>query len=251
MYYLQCWNEQIVAKNFKKWLLKIRHRYTSRLWKLNNKERNRKAQSKREKELRKEGFFKQKRSNNLEKARLLDKLGRERNKDKIKERQKSWRTKNPNYKKEYRKRTNKTYYKPSTEDSRAKRRERDKNRHKTDSKFALLSNASRTARGLFTKTGAKNTNRFVYYFGCDFNWLKLHIEKHFVDGMTWENRGKVWHVDHILPKIWANDINEFIMLNHWSNLRPLFIVDNLRKKDSPPDFIPKDYPYWQHFLDRF
>ena len=30
--------------------------------------------------------------------------------------------------------------------------------------------------------------------------LKRHLEKQFLPGMSWENYGPIWHIDHIIPK---------------------------------------------------
>lgn len=29
--------------------------------------------------------------------------------------------------------------------------------------------------------------------------LQCHLEKQFLDGMTWNNYGRMWHIDHIIP----------------------------------------------------
>ena len=66
--------------------------------------------------------------------------------------------------------------------------------------------------------------------------LKLHLQLKFQDGMTWENAGTYWHIDHIVPMC------EFMFTSYhdikfricWSlqNLQPLLAEDNLRKSDT-------------------
>lgn len=71
------------------------------------------------------------------------------------------------------------------------------------------------------------------YFGCRPAFLKRHLESQFKPRMTWENYGKVWHIDHILP------LSKFNLLNHeeclrafnWSNLQPMFGPENLSKSN--------------------
>ena len=70
------------------------------------------------------------------------------------------------------------------------------------------------------------TNRIL---GCDFPTVKEHLAKQFRDGMTWENHGRVWHVDHIIPLASAKNENEIYRLMHYTNLQPLFVSENLSK----------------------
>lgn len=48
----------------------------------------------------------------------------------------------------------------------------------------------------------KNGNKkehFSEIIGCSTEDLKSHLEKQFKGGMSWENYGKEWHIDHIKP----------------------------------------------------
>lgn len=66
--------------------------------------------------------------------------------------------------------------------------------------------------------------------GCSIEELKLHLESKFQPGMTWENHGK-WHIDHIIPlcKFDLTNREQFLQACHFSNLQPLWAVDNIRK----------------------
>ena len=46
--------------------------------------------------------------------------------------------------------------------------------------------------------------------------------------MSWDNYG-LWHIDHVKPLCLANDNNELIKLNHYTNLQPLWAEDNIKK----------------------
>ena len=70
----------------------------------------------------------------------------------------------------------------------------------------------------------------IKIIGCDWEELKHHIESQFQDGMSWDNWSKDgWHIDHIIPLASATNEDEMYKLNHYTNLQPLWSVDNLHK----------------------
>jgi hypothetical protein len=81
-------------------------------------------------------------------------------------------------------------------------------------------------KGSYTKDSS--TERIL---GCNFNKFKTHIENLFTDGMNWNNRDK-WHIDHIIPCDSAKNKKELIKLNHYTNLQPLWAIDNIRKSNK-------------------
>ncbi len=56
------------------------------------------------------------------------------------------------------------------------------------------------------------------------------VEAQFSPGMTWLNRGRVWHVDHIIPLSLATNATELACLWQKENLRPIPSKDNLVKR---------------------
>ena len=77
----------------------------------------------------------------------------------------------------------------------------------------------------------KNNNKTYKTFdivGCSPEFVKEHLEKQFIEGMTWENQGK-WHIDHIIPLSSAKTEEEVYKLCHYTNLQPLWAEDNLKK----------------------
>lgn len=71
--------------------------------------------------------------------------------------------------------------------------------------------------------------------GCSLVDLIKHIESKFSDGMTWKNHGK-WHVDHIFPISKCVELygaeESVSLVNHYSNLQPLWAKENLEKRDK-------------------
>lgn len=69
--------------------------------------------------------------------------------------------------------------------------------------------------------------------GCSIAALKVHLEKQFINGMTWKNRGK-WHIDHIRPlaSFDLTDRGQFLEACNYKNLQPLWAQDNMSKGDK-------------------
>ena len=76
----------------------------------------------------------------------------------------------------------------------------------------------------------KSNERKIELLGCTSFELKRHLEKQFKKGMTWENYGTYWVVDHIIP-LNRFDItirSERNKANHYTNLQPLEAHINLK-----------------------
>jgi hypothetical protein len=68
--------------------------------------------------------------------------------------------------------------------------------------------------------------------GCSIPELRLHLEKKFKEGMSWDNHSiNGWHIDHIIPCDSFDLTNPYEQKKcfHYSNLQPLWMVDNIRK----------------------
>lgn len=73
--------------------------------------------------------------------------------------------------------------------------------------------------------------KFAEYIGCSQEELIKHLESKFTEGMTWENQGE-WHIDHIIPLSSANTEEEMYKLCHYTNLQPLWALDNIKKSNK-------------------
>ena len=70
--------------------------------------------------------------------------------------------------------------------------------------------------------------------GCSEHELRKHLEQRFTKGMTWQNYGTVWEVDHIAP-CFMFDLSkpeEQRRCFHYSNLRPLGVTANRSRPKS-------------------
>lgn len=82
------------------------------------------------------------------------------------------------------------------------------------------------------KTERRNGCKYESIVGYKPEDLKAHIERKFLPGMTWDNRG-TWHIDHITPISKFEIGTPFSVINALNNLRPLWKEDNLkRRKDG-------------------
>lgn len=67
--------------------------------------------------------------------------------------------------------------------------------------------------------------------GCSIQNLIIMLESMFEPGMTWENYGSAWHIDHIIPCA-IFDLSKPAHQQrcfHFSNLQPLWAADNYAK----------------------
>jgi hypothetical protein len=117
-------------------------------------------------------------------------------------------------------------------------------RRKLENPQYRIAKAHRTRIFLLVKKGKMiKTQTSLKYFGCTRTHLKRHLISQFKPGMTWENYGKVWQVDHIIP------LDSFDLLNptectiafNWQNLQPMFARPNLMKSNkvtNPQQSLP-------------
>lgn len=155
-------------------------------------------------------YDKRYREKNKEKKRLQDKMWRENNKSRKAKNNRLWRKKNPesNRLSQY-----KDYHKNKKHNPNFKLRKSIRDRI-----YSALKGNSKTSSSLGL-------------LGCSVNECWNHLENKFKPGMTRENHGSVWHIDHIKPCC-AFDLSkesEQKKCFHYTNLQPLFIEENLKK----------------------
>lgn len=110
----------------------------------------------------------------------------------------------------------------------------EKNKYRTDPqhKIKIL---LRGRLGMALKAGGvKKAASTLALLGCSLKHLKAHLESLFKPGMAWENHGPIWHIDHIKPcaKFDLTDPEQQKICFHWTNLQPLFALENLQKAAS-------------------
>lgn len=106
-----------------------------------------------------------------------------------------------------------------------------KERYKNDPNFKIAKNLRNRMNKIF-KGISKSSNTLELLGVKSVEEAKMHIEKQFKPGMTWNNyRFDVWHIDHIVPlssfdlTIPENQKKAF----NYKNLQPLWTKENLIK----------------------
>jgi hypothetical protein len=83
--------------------------------------------------------------------------------------------------------------------------------------------------------GANKSKSSMELLGCSAEELRIHLEKQFTKGMSWDNYGYYgWHIDHIKPcaSFDLSDPKQQKKCFHYSNLQPLWAEDNYKKRDT-------------------
>lgn len=91
--------------------------------------------------------------------------------------------------------------------------------------------ASFFRRGKLGKSGiVRKQKTTIEMLGADFDTVFNHINSQMKSGMTWENYGqRGWHIDHRTPLCSAKNQEELMGLMHYTNLQPLWALDNQKK----------------------
>lgn len=132
--------------------------------------------------------------------------------------------------------------KKTAEETRARQAAYKRNKRQSDPLFKLRSDMGTAIANALSAKGHVKRKSTVEIIGCTFEELKQHIESQFLSGMSWANR-KLWHIDHIVPQKLATTEAHILMLNHYSNLRPLWSIDNQQKAATITEAV-KTHPLY-------
>ena len=147
------------------------------------------------------------RKNNRDKIRLSQKEYDKKNIDKKVERSKIWRKNNKEY---------------------IATKQRDRYKNNIEAKIAT----NLRSRLLYALKSEIKYASALKLLGCSIEEFKQYLENQFVEGMSWENHSFLgWHIDHKRPCASFNlsDPEQQKKCFHYSNLQPLWAMDNFRK----------------------
>ena len=89
--------------------------------------------------------------------------------------------------------------------------------------------------------GRLKTGSAVRDLGCTMDELIVHLESQFSEGMSWNNQGRAWHIDHIVPlaSFDLTDRRQLLEACNWRNLRPMWSNANRSKHARIPATVQK------------
>lgn len=162
------------------------------------------------------------RKRNIEAHRKYRKKYYEQNKSEILKRQRDYMANGvgAKYSKKHRERLGNKYNK--------KRSQYDKKKRELDNIYKLKRATSNIISCAIRRSGYRKKSKTADILGCNWQTFKKHLEAQFKPGMSWNNYGE-WHIDHITPCCSAQNKYDLFELQHFTNLRPLWASDNLKK----------------------
>jgi len=213
-------------------------------WKLNNPDKVRAASRKwavgwhqRNKELHKKRALAWKRANRekvRERARILARRYRATKGKEINARKKQWRLRRSQ---------------EQVQKDRIYRREYSRRIFATHVNHKIALNLRRRIYKLVRTTNKSRS--MIELLGCSVESFKSYIEGKFQEGMDWQNYGRLWHLDHILPCAMFDLANPEHQNRcfHFSNYQPLWASENIRKRNKIP-YLAKTHPVQKDSLYR-
>jgi hypothetical protein len=161
-------------------------------------------------------------NSNIEKVKSRKHDYYKKNKNHILAKTKKWSIVNPNKIKTIKQKYKQTHKKETNAYEKSKRNH--------DLLYKLKSNLRNRINYACKHLNTKKNKHTVELIGCSIQELKYHLEKQFSKDMSWNNYGKGgWDIDHIIPLASAKTKEEIFKLCHYTNLQPLWHLDNLRK----------------------
>jgi len=115
---------------------------------------------------------------------------------------------------------------------RAKKNAWKRRKRETDPEFVIAERMRKSLGKAVKRFGVEKNASTFSLIGCSRAELRKHLESLFLPGMTWQNYGyRGWHVDHVRPMASFNllDPAQMRACFHFTNLKPLWGIENMRK----------------------
>jgi hypothetical protein len=157
------------------------------------------------------------------------KLYKEQNKDKIQNRHKEWLNNNKEYISNYNKQYNINNFEKKKQsidkwwkNNPNYQKEWKNKKYNNDIEYRIKDNLR--SRFYNAITNQFKIQSIIDLLDCSVDELKHYLESLFKPEMTWENHGKIWEIDHIIPcsKFNLTEEKQQKECFHYTNLQPLF-----------------------------
>lgn len=145
------------------------------------------------------------------------------NKENARKCSRNWALKNPDKVKAIKKKNKDKYHDKYLENEKLRVR----NKRRSDPYFRLCRNMSKAVWEWLN--GRKGFQHWCDIVGYSAETLICHLQSKFKPGMTWDNYGCYWHVDHVKPLSKCRSFEEAWDIG---NLQPLEALENLKKHNK-------------------
>jgi hypothetical protein len=161
---------------------------------------------------------------------------REEHEDKLKHYQKQY---HKQYDKQYRKahkeqkkQYRNQFYEKNKKKENEQKKQYQKSRRNNDPMFKLITNV-RNRVNYALKSKSKHT---MEYIRCTPEFLYNHLQCQLPIGVSMNDLGKNYHIDHIIPIMYNNPTQDDIIFRlGWYNLQVLSAEDNMKKSNNKPN----------------
>ena len=104
-------------------------------------------------------------------------------------------------------------------------------RYHADMDFRIRHNLRCDIRSRLKRNDGRKAAKTESLLGCSVQEFRKRLQKSFTKGMTWENYGTAWEIDHIVPASWFDLTKPEHQHRcwHYSNLRPLSKAKNRKR----------------------
>jgi transcription elongation factor Elf1 len=195
-------------------------------WRLNHIDQCRESSKKWRKE--NPEYYAQYRDKNKEQIRKVDNEWKGKNKEHRIKYNMEWIKKNPEKRREYAHK-----WRVNNPDKASAKYKKDSAKRRSTLKGKLNNTMSRSI-SMSLKKGIKAHRSWESLAGYTIDQLRVHLEKKFKSGMSWDNYGQ-WHIDHKIPlSVFNFETPEDIDFKKcWalSNLQPMWAKENIAKKN--------------------
>lgn len=108
--------------------------------------------------------------------------------------------------------------------------------YKTNPVYKIISSCRSKIHIALKRQSAIKSKRTIQLLGCSADFFKTFLQNQFTGNMSWENYGKYWNIDHVIPvssfdlTVPENQKKAF----HYSNCRPMLASHNFSKFNKNP-----------------